>query len=305
MFNNQLRKEYISILKRNFSFHQFSYSFSTINNSKFKGSPKNKSNSSRLDEFTYKINEFVPSNSKYSISDKTQPDHNETSPAVRVPKYIENNDYYNKFLKSSKQDEDSTNPKTKGIIPVKFLKPGRKSKIPIKSFQKKMNKEDRLQHRKELEKREERKNISYDDRKLLKNEDTAISRNDIKYVADEKKRLKEIVSKIREEKSLERRKFFNTENLSDFDKEERLSKRLARLGVSSRRQAERMIKTGMVKIEGKEVNQNIIVNDESNIQIYSKNGFKTPIPESTRIWLFYKPVGLICTPNDEKVKEKF
>jgi ribosomal protein S4 len=308
MLISQLRKEFIYYIRRNLGFRIFSLkNISTKHNSKFKPSSKTNYNkgSNNLENFTYKIDEFIPSKSKYSLSEKTQPEQDQSSPTIRVPKYIENNDYYNKFVKGSKNEESSTDSKTKGIIPLKYLKPGRKSTIPIKSFQKKMNKEDRLKHRMELVKREERKKVSYEEKKLLQNQETAISRMDLNYISEEKQKIKDLVNKIRQEKSIEKKRIFNTENLRDFEKEERLSKRLARLGVSSRRQAERMIKTGMVKIDGQEVKQNISVDDETNIQIYSKNGFRTPIAESTRIWLFYKPVGVICTTDNEKVNRIF
>ena len=61
-----------------------------------------------------------------------------------------------------------------------------------------------------------------------------------------------------------------------------------------------MIEMGMIKIDGKTVKENVPVSDDNNIQVYSSNGYKTPITETTRVWLFYKPVGLVCTQNDEK-----
>jgi 23S rRNA pseudouridine2605 synthase len=68
--------------------------------------------------------------------------------------------------------------------------------------------------------------------------------------------------------------------------------------VTSRRHAEKLISSGMIKVDGKTVKQNVPVNDLSNIQVFSTSGYQTPIKESTRIWLFYKPVGITCSLND-------
>ena len=51
----------------------------------------------------------------------------------------------------------------------------------------------------------------------------------------------------------------------EFAGEERLSKRLARMGVASRRQAERMMEQGMVYVDGKKVLENMLVSNRNYI----------------------------------------
>lgn len=66
------------------------------------------------------------------------------------------------------------------------------------------------------------------------------------------KRLREIPEKnklLQQEQPLE--DFISVENADTFSVTERLTKRLARMGVCSRRQAEKLIAQGMVKVDGK------------------------------------------------------
>jgi ribosomal protein S4 len=81
-------------------------------------------------------------------------------------------------------------------------------------------------------------------------------------------------------------------DVKTFTQQERLSKRLSRLGVCSRRQAERLIEQGMVRVDGKVIDSNVAVNDENYIQI-SGNAIHTPTQENTRIWVYNKPQKLI------------
>ena len=46
---------------------------------------------------------------------------------------------------------------------------------------------------------------------------------------------------------------------------------------------------------------NVAVTDNNHIQVYSEKGYKTPIDQSTKIWIYYKPVGYICNKKDEQV----
>ena len=50
--------------------------------------------------------------------------------------------------------------------------------------------------------------------------------------------------------------------VEQFAQTERLSKRLSRMGVCSRRQAERLIEQGMVKVDGVKIDSNVQVNDK-------------------------------------------
>jgi len=77
---------------------------------------------------------------------------------------------------------------------------------------------------------------------------------------------------------------------------ERIAKRLARAGLCSRRDAERWIAAGRVKVDG-EVLQSpaCIVTDSSRIEVDGK-----PLPEAERprLWRYHKPPGEIVTAHD-------
>ena len=77
---------------------------------------------------------------------------------------------------------------------------------------------------------------------------------------------------------------------------ERIAKRLARAGVSSRREAEGLIADGRVKVNGRVLASPAVnVSDRDVILIDGK-----PIPEveRTRLWLFHKPAGLVTSNRD-------
>jgi ribosomal protein S4 len=59
--------------------------------------------------------------------------------------------------------------------------------------------------------------------------------------------------------------FITSDNVDDFSKPERLSKRLSRMGVASRRQAELLIEQRMVKVDGVVVTSNVPVTGNSLI----------------------------------------
>jgi hypothetical protein len=252
---------------------------------------------SKPENYSYKIEEFNPQGSKYSMSHvkSNSLNPNTESSNKEVPRYLENDDRI--------QDRNEEG-ETRGIS-LKGLKSGKRMKIIPKQIQKKMTKDERRENTKNLrleaaKKERERLKLPMEERKLLENDEKAATRYDPGYVVESRNKLLAELAQIKKERRQQRTNTFNTESLIDFMKEERLSKRLARLGITSRKQAEKMIETGMVKIDGKTVKENVPVTDETNIQIYSANGYKTPIPESTKIWLFYKPVGFVCTNNDEK-----
>ena len=92
--------------------------------------------------------------------------------------------------------------------------------------------------------------------------------------------------------------FINVSNVGDFSKPERVTKRLGRMGVCSRRVAERLIEEGMVKVDGKIILQNVSVTNENLLQISAKSGIYTPVKENTRIWLFHKPTYMVTTHYD-------
>ena len=82
------------------------------------------------------------------------------------------------------------------------------------------------------------------------------------------------------------------------NKGERIAKIIARAGLASRREAERLILDGRVKVNGNIINSpalNLTINDAIEV-----DGRLLSKPEETRLWIYHKPVGLISTSKDEK-----
>jgi 23S rRNA pseudouridine2605 synthase len=80
------------------------------------------------------------------------------------------------------------------------------------------------------------------------------------------------------------------------DKGERIAKRIARSGLASRRDAERMIAEGRVKLNGRTVDTPAtIVALADRIEV---DGKPLATRERTRLWLFNKPKGLVTTNRD-------
>ena len=63
--------------------------------------------------------------------------------------------------------------------------------------------------------------------------------------------LKKLEDQAQERDPVEQ--FIHQANIEEFSKAERLSKRLSRMGVCSRRMAEKLIEQGMVKVDKKVV----------------------------------------------------
>ena len=79
---------------------------------------------------------------------------------------------------------------------------------------------------------------------------------------------------------------------------ERLAKKIARSGFSSRRVAEEYISEGRVKVNGNKVtNLSFKVKHKDKIFI---DGRLIPKEEKLRLWKFNKPRGLITSHNDER-----
>ena len=79
---------------------------------------------------------------------------------------------------------------------------------------------------------------------------------------------------------------------------ERLAKFMARSGVCSRRGAEKLISQGRVSVNGEVVSTPAFnVSGDEKILL---DGEKLPQKEITRLWLYYKPTGLVTSYKDEK-----
>ncbi len=79
---------------------------------------------------------------------------------------------------------------------------------------------------------------------------------------------------------------------------DRIAKVLARAGVASRRDAERMITAGRVGVNGKIIDSPAL-NVTSKDQI-TVDGQPLAEPEPARLWLYHKPTGLVTTARDDK-----
>lgn len=83
--------------------------------------------------------------------------------------------------------------------------------------------------------------------------------------------------------------------------EGRIAKILARAGVASRREVERMIEEGRVKLNGKVLTSPAInVSGTENIEVDDKPIAKI---ERTRLWLYHKPQGLVTTNHDPEGRD--
>lgn len=79
---------------------------------------------------------------------------------------------------------------------------------------------------------------------------------------------------------------------------ERIAKVLARRGVASRREAERMIEAGRVSVNGKVIDSPALnVTRKDQIAV---DGAEVAEAEPPRLWLYHKPAGLVTTAKDEK-----
>lgn len=77
---------------------------------------------------------------------------------------------------------------------------------------------------------------------------------------------------------------------------ERIAKIIARAGICSRRDAERLIAEGRVKVNGQVLETPaFLASVYDDIRV---DGRSIPRPEGTRLFLYYKPAGLVTTAHD-------
>jgi 23S rRNA pseudouridine2605 synthase len=88
---------------------------------------------------------------------------------------------------------------------------------------------------------------------------------------------------------------------ADTPEGERIAKVLSRAGIASRREAERLIELGEVKVNGKTITSpalNVTAKDKITVR-----GEPVGQPEPPRLWLYYKPEGLVTSASDEKGRD--
>ena len=82
---------------------------------------------------------------------------------------------------------------------------------------------------------------------------------------------------------------------------ERIAKVIARAGLASRREAERMILEGRVSVNGQPVTSPALdVRPSDRVVV---DGTPLEAPQPTRLWLYYKPLGLVTSESDEKGRQ--
>jgi 23S rRNA pseudouridine2605 synthase len=93
----------------------------------------------------------------------------------------------------------------------------------------------------------------------------------------------------------------STAKATDTPEGERIAKVLSRAGIASRREAERLIELGEVKVNGKTISSpalNVTPQDKITVR-----GEPVGQPEPPRLWLYYKPEGLVTSASDEKGRD--
>jgi 23S rRNA pseudouridine2605 synthase len=81
-------------------------------------------------------------------------------------------------------------------------------------------------------------------------------------------------------------------------KGERIAKLMARAGLCSRRDAERWITEGRVRVDGKIIDTPaIVIEDPTRVQV---DGKPLKAKEPPRLWRYHKPPGLVTTHKDEE-----
>ena len=79
---------------------------------------------------------------------------------------------------------------------------------------------------------------------------------------------------------------------------DRIAKVLARAGVASRRDAEKMILAGRIAVNGKIIDRAALnITDADKVTV---DGKPMAPPEPPRLWLYHKPIGLVTTTRDEQ-----
>lgn len=82
---------------------------------------------------------------------------------------------------------------------------------------------------------------------------------------------------------------------------DRIAKFLARAGIASRREIERMIADGRITLNGQKLDTPAVkVTEDDTILV---DGKPVGAPEKLRVWRYYKPNGLVTSARDEKGRD--
>src|SRR6476660_6602400 len=79
---------------------------------------------------------------------------------------------------------------------------------------------------------------------------------------------------------------------------QRIAKLLARAGIASRREVERMIGEGRIALDGKVLETPATLLDD--LKGVTVDGKPVKPPAAARLYLFYKPAGVLTAANDPK-----
>ena len=102
-------------------------------------------------------------------------------------------------------------------------------------------------------------------------------------------------------KKPENQSMSNTNTPSSPSEGERIAKRMARVGLCSRREAESWIEAGRVSVNGQKLTSPAVnVTDSDKIEV---DGVAMAEPEPTRAWLYHKPRGLVTSHSDPEGRD--
>lgn len=82
---------------------------------------------------------------------------------------------------------------------------------------------------------------------------------------------------------------------------ERIAKFLARSGVCSRREAEKLIEQKRITVNGETVETPAFMVNGDEVVLF--DGEKIKAKDKTRLWLYHKPAGLVTSHKDEKDRD--